>query len=237
MMRAFRILSLAAVLAAGSAVSAMAVEVDFGNLVPSPGGCTHSGTDPGFVCNSPQSFSASGATFTAVGFNSPFNQAAGGSLTIKPFTDGLGPPFNTFQESGIGHNQTATPTACTDPDCEIAQTFGVSIQASQPMNDAIIGSVQTGEQFNFFTGSSIAGLTFFGTFTGGTCAPDPGFADTCLINFPDASFIGVQQNNAGDVLITAVSGNFTTSAPEPASLALFGSALIAFGIFRRRRSM
>jgi len=78
MMRAFRILSLAAVLAAGSAVSAMAVEVDFGNLVPSPGGCTHSGTDPGFVCNSPQSFSASGATFTAVGFNSPFNQAAGG---------------------------------------------------------------------------------------------------------------------------------------------------------------
>ena len=92
MMRAFRILSLAAVLAAGSAVSAMAVEVDLGNLVPSPGGCTHSGSDPGFVCSSPQSFSASGATFTATGFNSPFNTAAGGSLTIKPFTDGLGPP-------------------------------------------------------------------------------------------------------------------------------------------------
>ena len=81
---------------------------------------------------------------------------------------------------------------------------------------------------------SIAGLTLFGTFTGGTCAT-AGVADTCLINFPDASVIGVQQNNAGNVLITAGSGNFTTSAPEPATLALLGSGLIAFGIFRRRR--
>jgi hypothetical protein len=107
------------------------------------------------------------------------------------------------------------------------------------MNDAIIGSVQTGEQFNFFTGSSIGGLNFLETVTGGTasCTPFMGIADTCLINFTNASVIGVQQNNSGDVLITAVSGNFTTSAPEPASLALLGSGLIAFGIFRRRRSM
>jgi len=216
----------------------MAVEVDFGNLVPSPGGCTHSGTDPGFVCSSPQTFSASGASFTATGFNNPFNTAGGGGLTIKPFTDGLGPPFNSFQESGIGHNQTPPPAGCTDPDCEIAQTFGVTISASQPMNDAIIGSVQNGEQFNFFTGSSIGGLNFLETVTGGTasCTPFMGIADTCLINFTNAAVIGVEQNNAGDVLITAVSGNFT-SAPEPASLALLGAGLVAFGVFRRRRSM
>jgi hypothetical protein len=167
MMRAFRILSLAAVLAAGGAASAMAVEVDFGSLVPSPGGCTHSGTDPGYVCTSPQTFSASGATFTATGFNSPF--APGGSLTFKPLNGSpLAPPGNILAESGIGENVTPPPSPCTGSDCEILQTRGVSISASQLMNDAIIGSVQTGEQFNFFTGSSILGLTFFGTFTGGS---------------------------------------------------------------------
>jgi hypothetical protein len=81
MMRAFRVLSLVALLAVGSAVSAMAVEVDFGILSPSPGGCTHSGTDPGYVCTSPQTFSASGATFTATGFDNPF--APGGDLTFS----------------------------------------------------------------------------------------------------------------------------------------------------------
>jgi len=106
------------------------------------------------------------------------------------------------------------------------------------MNDAIIGSVQSGEQFNFFTGSSIGGLNFLETVTGGTasCTPFMGIADTCLINFTNAAVIGVEQNNAGDVLITAVSGNFT-SAPEPASLALLGAGLVAFGVLRRRRSM
>jgi len=151
MMRVFRVLSLAAIVAAGSVASAMAVEIDFGSLVLSPGGCTHSGTDTGYVCNSPQSFSASGATFTATGFNNPF--APGGDLTFKPLTGSpLAPPGNPLDESGIGQNLTATPTPCTDPDCEIGQTHGAAISASQPMNDAIIGSVQSGEQFNFFTG-------------------------------------------------------------------------------------
>ena len=100
------------------------------------------------------------------------------------------------------------------------------------MNDAIIGSVDPGDTFNFFTGPSILGKSFFGMFDSSCTGP---VANTCLITFPDAVAIAVQ-TDSGSVLITSVSENATVTTPEPASLALIGTALFGFGVARRCRA-
>ena len=66
-------LALVALAVGGSgAARAAATEVAFGDIVPSglgAGGCSHSGSDPGFVCNNGQTFSGGGDTFTANGYS------------------------------------------------------------------------------------------------------------------------------------------------------------------------
>jgi hypothetical protein len=225
--KALVFLAILAVLAVGGAEAALAAEVDFGSLTPSPGSCTTSGGDSGSVCANTQSFTAAGNTFTATGMENPFNPAGGGALTLKSM------PANTFAESGLGENNSAPGTPCTSADCAIDSPFGVAVVASgNPMNDAIIGSVNSGDTFNFFTGSSIVGLNFFGMFDSSCTGP---VAGTCMITFPDAAVIGIQ-TDSGSVLLTAVSATAGT-VPEPSTWAmlLLGFAGLGFVGYRKAR--
>jgi hypothetical protein len=229
MIRLAKALVFLAILVVGGAGAAAAVEVDFGSLIPSPGGCSTTIGDSGSVCANTQSFSAAGNTFTATGFETFDDPAGGGALTLKPM------PANTLAESGLGENNSGPGTPCTSADCAIDSPFGVAVVASgNPMNDAIIGSVGEGDTFNFFTGSSIAGLSFFGMFDSSTCMAGPA-AGTCLITFPDAAAIGIQ-TDSGSVLLTAVSAN-AGAVPEPSTWAmlLLGFAGLGFVGYRKAR--
>jgi len=83
--------------------------------------------------------------------------------TFRP----AGAPIQPFHESGLGQNDTPPPSGCTDTDCEIFVNRAVAVVATGGLiNDIIAGSVQVGESFDFYTGDSIATLTYFGSFVG-----------------------------------------------------------------------
>jgi hypothetical protein len=236
MSRLSRVLAIGLGLATGGAGPAIAAEIVFGDLSPNGGIgiCNHAGADPGFVCPQNTSFTALGVTFTATGYLDPFDPTIG-AVTLKPETSPPGPPDNPFAQSGLGANELAPPVGCVlASDCEIVAPMGLSVAAAGGLiDDAIIGSVEAGDSFNFFTGP---GITLLGTFTGGVSAECTGapVADTCLLTFPDTPVIWLQ-TLTGKVLVTAVSGDFAP-IPEPGSLALLGAALFGIGIVRRRRN-
>jgi PEP-CTERM motif len=210
-----------ALLIVAGAGAALPAEVDFAGLTPSPGGCTTAGGDPGSVCANTQSFSAIGNTFTATGFNNPFDPGGGGALTLSA--------------NGLGENQTGPGTACSSVDCGIAHLFGVGVVASgNPINDAIITGVDPGETFNFFAGPAIGG-TFINTFDSTCTGP---VAGTCLITgFGDAATIAVEMNTEGTIFVAAVSANPSNTVPEPSTwgMLLLGFAGLGYAGFRQRR--
>src|SRR5579864_2478119 len=157
-------LALVALVVGGSGTArAAATEVAFGDIIPSSGltgigACSHSGSDPGYVCNNGQTFSGGGDVFTANGYSGNLGgTVTATALTWKPDSPTSPPvgfptsPNNSFGESGLGENAAGPTAACSDSTCEA--TAGTSVlvsvtSGSNPIVDVIIGSVQANaEQF------------------------------------------------------------------------------------------
>ena len=208
-------------------------DIIFGSLTPSPACGAVSGV--GAVCGINETFTSGGDTVVAHGFTGVPGSGPGNvNLTLKPV------PLNPFEESGLGVQSNNTATTCTDPDCEITapQSVSVTRSGSTLITDAFIGSVQTGETFNFFVQTTEGGaFTQLGGTISNTCSFPGGSVagtDLCRWDAPlgQTRFGVAVQAVTGDVLLTEVS---TRAVPEPASLMLFGTALVGFGVMRRRR--
>ena len=182
---------------------AMANEINFGDLTPTPACGPVSGV--GSVCGINVTFTSGGDTVVAHGFTgAPGPDGGNANLTLKPF------PLNVRAESGLGVQANNAATTCSDPDCEIAPAQSVSVTGTL-INDALIGSVQAGETFNFFVQTTAGGaFTQLGGAITDTCSFPGGSVagtDLCRWDAPagQTRFGVAVQAVTGDELLTSVS--------------------------------
>jgi hypothetical protein len=220
------------------ATSSSKADVIFGTQTPGAGCVAASNVSGAFVCTNPQVYTdAGGSVLTANGFSGAPATSTPTALTTKT------QPTFTGGEDGLGENAVPPPPACSDPDCEIGDSHSVTVtDSTTAITDAIIGSVQAGESFNFFIQTTAGGpFAQLGSTLTNACNTAPGFsvgpaADECTWVAPPGGRTGIAvEAVAGNVTLVEASTSTITTTPEPATLALLGTALVGFAVIRRRR--
>jgi hypothetical protein len=182
-------------------------------------------------------YSNGGLTVTATGFKNP----------VPPSTTNNGRINLYVKNSGPGSNENGLGTIIDTADHEITDMDFVNLDFSGLWAHGIssamltIESLQAGEAFILCQGNALGSM-------GGSCMPVQGggsLTDIIPISWGATNNMfgirGIQQPgftppvSGPDVLVQGITFNTPPAVPEPASLLLFGSGIVALALKKSRR--